>query len=76
MDDVDIDSNTRVVAGADVGVVVDVVVVVFDVYVDSDRRVVAGEPGLLRGQSKSGEQKVDPGGNLKMQRRQQFSIKK
>ena len=54
MDDVDIDSNTRVVAGADVGVVVDVVVVVFDVYVDSDRRVVAGEPGLLRGQSKSG----------------------
>ena len=41
------------VAGADVGVVV-VVVVVFDVDVDSDKRVVAGEPGLLRGQSKSG----------------------
>ena len=60
------------VAGADVVVVV---VVVFDVDVDSNRRVVAGEPGLLRGQSKSGQQKVDPGGKLKMQRRKQFSIK-
>ena len=56
----------------DVDVDVDVDV---EVQVDIDGRMIAGEPGFLRGQSKSGEQKVDPGGKLKMQRRKQFSIK-